>query len=202
MVGGCFIRMFYGCFNRIFYVYWAESVGIGSFISVLFSLDFFFPLEDFSWFWLCVSHSSGTVKMCSLIVSFVIVFSIFIRFFNSLISLFSSSFSSFLFFCCICITELFLCSFYFSGLGEWDVSCVFYFCNSFFHISHSCEYAGCSPVQLMQLNGLLHSNSVWFDFPHFAHIDGLVHLSLGCPYFGHFWHLRGFGMSVSIFVFM
>ena len=23
----------------------------------------------------------------------------------------------------------------------------------FFHISHSCEYAGCSPVQLMQLKG-------------------------------------------------
>ena len=31
---------------------------------------------------------------------------------------------------------------------------------SFFHISHSREYAGCSPVQLMQLKGFLHSNSV------------------------------------------
>ena len=41
----------------------------------------------------------------------------------------------------------------------------------------------------MQLKGFWHSNSVWLDFPHFAHIDGIVHLSLGCPYLWHFWHL-------------
>ena len=72
---------------------------IGSFISV-FCLVWIFPFLC-----LCVRYSSGTVKMCSLIVSFVIIFSISIRFFNSLISLFSSScfgfvssFSSFPFF--------------------------------------------------------------------------------------------------------
>ena len=60
--------------------------GIGSFISVfLFSLDFFlfFPWEIFPDFGCVISHSSGTVEMCSLIVSFVIIFSISIRFFNS-----------------------------------------------------------------------------------------------------------------------
>ena len=67
----------------------------------LLSLDFSFSLlRVFFFLILVVCHnSSGTVKMCSLIVSFVIIFSISIRFFNSLFSSssfgFVSSFSSF-----------------------------------------------------------------------------------------------------------
>ena len=63
-----------------------------------------------------------------------------------------------------------------------------------FFFPHSREYAGCSPVQFMQLKAFLHSNSVRFEFRHFAHIGGLVHLSLGYPYFWYFGHLRRFAM--------
>ena len=99
-------------------------------------------------------------------------FSISIRFFTSLIGLFSSScfcfvsafslfplFFFFFFFFYICITWFFfLCLFYyFSGIRKADMFLVYFISINFFlffNVSHSHEHAGCSPVQLMQLKGL------------------------------------------------
>ena len=154
-------------------------------------LVFFVLVEFLGFFFLILVVCLICLELlrCVSWLSLVIIFSISIRFFNSLISLFSSyrfgfvsSFSSFLFF--------------FLHIHNWVLMFVLFFWPwgmryflysiSFFHISHSREYAGCS----VQLKGFWHSNSEWFDFPNFVHIGGLVHLSLECP---HFWHLRGFG---------